>query len=274
MSAPTTVQWLRTAVHRIAIGSSRRATYLTAWTLHRVRRVWDGARGWLDEGAGFGWWLRAGLLLAAVVILRKIATALGIGIYHRIADGGAPVLCWGAAAWWTVSAYRAGADGWQPKRPAAPPDQPPAETASEQPPPGDEAPPRPPVARVIAVAELNAAVRAIGTPHAQLVPLAEHLGTSTEQVRSTAARAGWEVKDVRMQGRSSAAGLRGDALPPLASATPSRDVVGAGERADDNDDDIPSGEFRKGLRVEAIGQAGTVVRHPADAVRHHQVRDH
>jgi len=273
VSGPSTVQWLRAAVSRIAVGSGRRATYLAAWAVHRARRVWGGARGWLDEGAGLGWWLRAGLLLAVAAVLRKIATAIGVGIYHRVADGGAPVLCWGAAAWWTVSAYRAGADGWTPKRPAAPEPEPAAENqAGQQEQPAPQQPPTGPPS-VSAVA-LVAAVRDIGTPNAQLVPLAEHLGTTTDAVRATAAELGWPVKDVRMAGRSSTAGLRWDEVPLTPPADPRSGVVGAGQPADDNDDDTEKGPFREGLRVEPIGQSGSVVYDPAETIRHHQVRGH
>jgi hypothetical protein len=272
VSAPSTVQWLRAAVHRIAVGSSRRATYLTAWAVHRARRVWDGACGWLNEGHGFGWWLRAGLLLVAAAILRKITTAIGIGIYHRIANGGAPVLCWGAAAWWTVSAYRAGADGWKPKRPAAP--EPTAESAENSqgqtaPAPGQPPPATPSLSPVA----LFAAVRDIGTPHAQLKPLAEHLGTTTDAVRAAAGAAGWPVKDVRMDGRSSSAGLRWNDCPSPTILAPSSDVVGAGERADDNDDDTPSEEPRKGLRVVRTDHGSTYF-DLADTHRRHQARGH
>ncbi|ELP67658.1 hypothetical protein STRTUCAR8_08581 [Streptomyces turgidiscabies Car8] len=276
MRAPTTVQWLRTAVHRIAIGSGRRATYLAAWVVRRARSLWSGARKWLDEGTGIGWLLRAGVLLGAAAILRKVAVALAAGIYHRVENGGAPWLLWGAAACWVVSAYRAGADDWKPKRPAAPA---PVDEEQEQPPPKDEAggeekpavveqPKAPPVSPV----ELVAAVRDVGTPHAQLKPLAEHLRTTTDAVRAAAAGIGWPVKDVRMEGRSSSAGLRWDDCPSPEQAYPSPGVVGAGQAATDDNDDRPGEGREKGLRVVAIGQGGVVVQRLAEMVRHHSLR--
>lgn len=276
MSAPSTVQWLRTAVHRIAVGSERRATYLAAWTIHRGRRIWDGARGWLDEGVGIGWLLRAGLLLVAAAILRKIFTAVAVGIYHQVEDGGAPRLLWGAAACWIVSAYRAGAEGWKPKRPAAPEpaageqEQSPSEgdAVTEQPPAAAEQPKAPPVSPVALVA----AVRDVGTPHAQLKPLAEHLATTTDAVRAAAAGIGWPVKDVRMEGRSSSTGLRWDDCPSPPAVAPPGGVVGAGQAADDNDDDRPGEGHGEGLRVVAIGQGGVVVQRLAGMVRHHSLR--
>ncbi|MFF7452117.1 MULTISPECIES: hypothetical protein [unclassified Streptomyces] len=261
MSAPSTVQWLTAAVRRIDIGSRRRATYLTVWTVHRARRRWNVTRAWLDEGTGFGWLLRAALLLGAAALLRKTVTAIAVGIYHRVEDGGAPWLLWAAAASWTVSAYRAGAEGWKPKRPAVPDaeEQEKAPTDDEQPDlaaPQQAAPAVPPVSPVA----LIAAVRDIGTPHAQLKPLAERLGTTTDAVRAAAAGLGWTVKDVRMQGRSASAGLRWDEVPSPPPLDPSPGVVGAGQPADDNDDD----------RVRAV-----LVQDRENPVRTHVVwRDH
>lgn len=277
MSAPSTVQWLRTAVHRIAVGSGRRATYLTAWTLHRGRSIWARATGWLGEGEGIGWLLRLAALLVVGAVLRKILAAAALGIYHRIEDGGAPALCWGAAVCWIVSAYRAGADGWKPKRPAVPeapatdeqePTAPESEPGKEEQPPAAEQPKATPVSPVALVA----AVRDVGTPHAQLKPLAEHLGTTTDAVRAAAAGVGWPVKDVRMEGRSSSAGLRWDDCPSPTIPAPSPGVVGAGQAADDNDDDRPGEGQEKGLRVVAIGQGGMVVHRLAEMVRHHSLR--
>lgn len=244
MSAPTTVDWLRTAVHRIAVGSGRRAAYLAAWVVHRARRVWRSATSWLGEGEGIGWALRLAVLVGAAAVLRKILTAVAVGLYERAASGGAPWLLWGAALGWVVSAYRAGADGWTPKRPANPGDRAASESAEEQPAERTDSEPTPPAAEQapagpppVSPVALVAAVRDIGTPHAQLKPLAEHLGTTTDAVRAAAAGMGWTVKDVRMAGRSSTAGLRWDEVPPLPSPDPSWGVVGAGQAADDNDDD-------------------------------------
>lgn len=268
MSAPSTVQWLRTAVHRIAVGSGRRATYLTAWTVHRARRIWRRATGWLGEGEGLGWLLRLAVLFLVAAIVRKIATALAGGIYHRVEDGGAPWLLWGAAACWIVSAYRAGAEGWKPKRPAVP-DAPPGDEAESKPDKkakeGTEQalakPPEKQSAPPVSPVELVAAVRDVGTPHAQLKPVAEHLRTTTDAVRAAAAGIGWPVKDVRMEGRSSSAGLRWDDCPSPGQAYPSSGVVGAPtctDVADDNDDDRPGEGRGEGLRVVKTDSGQTV----------------
>lgn len=267
MSAPTTVQWLHTAIIRVGVGSGRRAAYLAAWVAHRSRRIWTRARGWLDEGVGLGWLLRAGLLLVAAAILRKILTAIAAGIYHRIEDGGAPWLLWGAAVCWIVSAYRAGAEDWKPKRPAAPG---PADEEQEQAAPdgGKQMPTAgQPKALPVSPVALVAAVRDVGTPHAQLKPLAKHLGATTDAVRAAAAGLGWAVKDVRMQGRSASAGLRWDEAPSPAEAYPLPGVVGAGQ-GHATTTTTSGAVAEKGLRVVPIGAEGKIVYDPADAVRY------
>lgn len=269
MSAPSTVQWLRAAVTRIAVGSGRRATYLSAWAVHRVRRVWARAVGWLSEGVGLGWALRLVVLVGLAALLRKIAMGLVVGMYHRVEDGGAPRLLWGAALWWIVSAYRAGVDGWKPKRPAVPAGEPSAEEPEEAPAsPAEQAPAAPAGPWPVSPTELVAAVRDVGTPHAQLVPLAQHLGTSTDQVRATAAGMAWAVKDVRQDGRSASAGLRWDECPSPSEVHPSSTVVGAGRPADDNDDDTGGEGPRKGIRVERRDDGLTVY----DLADHHRRR--
>ncbi|MEU8956035.1 hypothetical protein AB0C93_17225 [Streptomyces sp. NPDC048518] len=89
-------------------------------------------------------------------------------------------------------------------------------------------------------------------------------------MRAAAAAQGWPIKDVRMAGRSASAGLRWDEVPTLPPLEPSPGVAGAGERADDNDDDSSGEGDEEGLRVEAIGHGGRLVRDPAHTVRHHK----
>ncbi|MFE9935869.1 hypothetical protein [Streptomyces hirsutus] len=244
----TTMQWIRQAAQRISTGSGRLAAHLATQAIDRGRRVWRRATGWLGEASGVGWLLRLAVLLAVAVVLRKIVTTVAVGLYTRVESGAAPWLVWGAAGAWVVAAYRCGRDGWKPKTPApteATSAEP--EPSSDQPAPAAEQTPAgpPPVSPVALVA----AVRDIGTPHAQLKPLAERLGTTTDAVRATAAGLGWEVKDVRMQGRSASAGLRWDEAPSLPPAEPLPAVVGAGQRADDNDDDTDGEGPEKGVRV-------------------------
>ena len=273
MKAPTTAQWLRTAVHRVAVGSQRRSLYLATWTIYRGRALWRRAHGWLAEGEGVGWWLRVAVLLGVAALLRKIVTAVGLGIYHRIEHGGAPWLMWGGAAWWIVSAYRAGADGWKPKRPAIPVKAVPeveeaaaaraGGTAAETPMPSPAPAPGPPP---VSAVELIAAVRDVGTPHAQLKPLAEYLRTTTDEVRAAAQRMAWAVKDVRMQGRSASAGLRWDEVPSPPEVESLPDVVGAGQPASDDNDDMAEEGREEGFDVRRT-DGGLIIYDRADRYR-------
>ncbi|MEX3101230.1 MULTISPECIES: hypothetical protein [unclassified Streptomyces] len=270
MSTPTTVQWLRRAVDRIGRGSGRRATQIATAAVRTARRVWDGGTGWLGEATGvISWALRAAALLGAALIARTIITAVATGLYERIAHGGAPWLLWGAALAWTVAAYRAGADGWTPGKTAAA-DAPDTPIEGHEQPGAEEPPPTPSKPWRPSTVELVAAVRDIGTPHAQLKPLAEHLRVTTDTVRAVAAEMGWRVKDVRMVGRSASAGLRWDEMPSPPPLGPSPSVVGAGQAADDNDDDTSEGEPREGLRVRRT-ETATYIYDPADAHQHHKI---
>lgn len=269
MSAPTTVQWLRRAVERIAVGSGRRATQIGTAAVRAVCRIWDDGTGWLDKATGIiSWTLRAALLLGAALIARKIVTAVATGLYGHIAHGGAPWLLWGAALAWTVAAYRAGADGWTPRKTAVE-EAPETPTESQEEPTAEEPPSTPSTTWRPSTVELVAAVRDIGTPHAQLKPLAEHLRVTTDTVRAVAAEMGWRVKDVRMVGRSASAGLRWDEMPSYPPLDPLPGVVGAGQAADDNDDDT-NGEPREGLRVRRTDTAHYIY-DPADNHRHHKI---
>ncbi|APY88185.1 hypothetical protein DCW30_05800 [Streptomyces alfalfae] len=272
MSAPTTVQWLRAAAGRICIGSQRLAVHLSRRLVARARALYARIRGWLSSSSGLSRWLKVALLVLAYMLLRKIVLGVAGGIYRRIESGAWSWMLWPAALLWLIAAYRAGHPNWKPKAPAAAAaaeepepeaEQPPtsATSTTEQPPAGP-----PPVSSVALVA----AVRDVGTPHAQLRPLAEHLGTTTDAVRAAAAGLGWPVKDVRMAGRSASAGLRWDEAPSLPPLDPSPGVVGAGQRADDNDDDRREEGAGEGLRVKAIGHGGAIVYDPAETIRHHK----
>lgn len=254
MKAPTLMQWIRTAGQRLSTGSGRLATHLAARLLERGRHIWDRGRAWLAEASGVAWLLRLAVLLAAAWILRKIVTALAGGLSRTVADGGAPWLLWGAAAAWITGAYRCGHPNWKPKpRPA---DEPESSRGEETPAPATEQTPLGPPS--VSPVALVAAVRDIGTPHAQLKPLAEHLFTTTDAVRAAAAAQGWPVKDVRMQGRSASAGLRWDECPAPRPTYPSPGIVGAGQRPDDNDDDSSEERPEEGLRVVRTDSGLTV----------------
>jgi hypothetical protein len=265
-------------VGRVYDGSVQLALHGVARSYTRARDRVRRIAGWVGAADGFDKLMRLGFLALLILVVRKVATAIVVWAYHRITSGtwGLPLFL--AAAVWIVAAYRAGHPDWTPK----PPKQRPAEASPDQAaadgdshaqdadPAGAVALEKQPPAPPVEPAELVAAVRAIGTPHAQLKPLAEHLSASTDAVRATAARLGWEVKDVRMAGRSASAGLRGDEAPSLPPPEPLPGVVGAGQPADDNDDDSGQGSPRKGLRVEPIGLGGRLVHDPADVIRHHK----
>ncbi|MFF9002631.1 hypothetical protein ACF1GW_35590 [Streptomyces achromogenes] len=251
MSAPTTAQWLRTAVDRVAVGSTRLAAYRGGRLIRGARSRYKRIRAWVGESRGFDKWLRVALLVGAALVARAVGVALARWAYDRIQSGAWWHLLVAAALAWTSAAYRAGRADWQPTPDPAPADVAPdgdeeADAAGEQPEPTEQAPAGPPP---VSPDELVAAVRDIGTPHAQLKPLADHLGTTTDAVRAAARRMGWAVKDVRMAGRSSAAGLRGDEAPSPPPAEPLPGVVGAGQPADDNDDDTDGEGPGEGVRV-------------------------
>ncbi|MYU22921.1 hypothetical protein [Streptomyces sp. SID8352] len=273
MNTPTTTQWLRQAAHRIHTGSGRLAAHLASLTAHAARRVWHRVTAWLGQGTGLGWLLRLAVLLATAALLRKTALAVAGGLYTAAADGRAPWMMWGAAGAWLITAYRCGHPDWTPGRTPAPDPEPapatigePTEAAGEaegEPPATAEEPPGPPP---VSPTALVAAVRDIGTPHAQLKPLAEHLAATTDAVRAAAAGMGWAVKDVRMQGRSASAGLRWDEAPSPAPSALSSGVVGAGQSADDNDDDTEKEGPREGIAVRRT-DGGLIIYDLADTHR-------
>jgi hypothetical protein len=271
VSAPSTVQWLRAAAARVYTGSGRLATHYAGRLVAFGRRRYEAVAAWVGRSSGVWWLAKVALLLWLAGRARLVVTAVVERVLERVDSGAFGWLLWTLAGLWVVGAYRAGADGWEPKQRPVPEA---VEAESEEPAVSAESvsavslvkpPPVSPTALV-------AAVRDIGTPHAQLKPLAEHLGVSTDAVRAAAAGIGWPVKDVRMEGRSSSAGLRWDDCPSPTILAPSPGVVGAGQPADDNDDDTSGEGPGKRFRVVPIGLSGTVVHDPAETIRHHRVR--
>ncbi len=262
MNTPTTVQWLRTACVRVYAGSGRLATHYAARTAQAGQRRFHSIKEWLASSTGLKWLAKAALLVGAAWILRKIVTKVGGGLFERL-HSGATWLLWPAAALWILAAYRAGHPDWKPTQAPAEPEpvpepEPAAEDGQEQPAETAATPaPAPSVPQPPSPTELIAAVRDIGTPHAQLVPLATHLRTTTDAVRAAAGAMGWTVKDVRMAGRSSTHGLRWDEVPSPEQGYPFSTVVGAGQRADDDNDDSNQEGPREGIDVRRTdyGQA-------------------
>lgn len=260
MTTPTTMEWIRTAATRISRGSTRLATLLTRRAVHAGTTRAAGVRGWLAGATGLSWALRVALLLLGALILRRLLASVAGGLVHRIETS--RTLLWLAVTAWVIAAYRVGAEDWKPRtRPAAEPDEQvtverddeantPA--GSEQLEPAAEAPPLP------TYDELCKALATVGTPHAHIAALAEHLGAAPERVREALDRHGVSVEPVRMRGRGSSTGIKGDALPP---PTPCP-VVAAGQPANNDNNNA--------LRIEH-GQGMTIVHDPADTHRHHTV---
>lgn len=240
MSAPTTVEWLRTAAARVGTGSGRLTMHLARRTVARVRRVYEGLWDWVGQSAsGFDKVFRLAVLAVGVLIVRKTGTAIVRWAYERIESGAWGPVLFAAAGVWIVCAYRAGKPGWTPKAPkekakpeaeeAAPADE--SHKAGEAPEGAPvvslEKPPLPtPVAFVSALSRL-------GTPHAHLSVLAPELGTTPDLMRQALAGWGIPVEDVRMKGRGTSTGVKGDPFPTL--RTPSDGVVDAGQPTNNND---------------------------------------
>lgn len=88
---------------------------------------------------------------------------------------------WPLVIAWLIAAYRVGRPDWQPSKAREAESEVTVEREEGEPHQGPAAP---------GGAELVAAVREIGTPHAHLAALAEHLGTTGERVREGCAAAG------------------------------------------------------------------------------------
>ncbi|AZM55719.1 hypothetical protein DMA15_26620 [Streptomyces sp. WAC 01529] len=69
MSAPTTTQRLR-AAGRVCLGSQRLAVHLARRLATRAKALYERIRDWLASSSGPSWWLKAGLLMLAFLLLR------------------------------------------------------------------------------------------------------------------------------------------------------------------------------------------------------------
>jgi hypothetical protein len=250
MSAPTTAQWLRRATERVSVGSRR----LIARTVGRALRAVGG------RVSRWPWWVQIGLAYVALLRGPQLLAGIGDRVHEKVESGAWSGFLTVSAVLWIVAAYRVGG---RPEPESA------VEQAEDQEPEAEAQPVAPSSGPPsVSPVALIAAVRDIGTPHAQLKPLATHLGTTTDQVRAVAAGMAWAVKDVRMQGRSASAGLRWDECPSPDEVHPSPGVVGAGQPADDNDDDTPGDEPREGLRVVRTDAGQTMF----DLAEAHRIR--
>ncbi|WP_392967210.1 hypothetical protein [Streptomyces sp. LN245] len=255
MTAPTTKEWLRAAVDRIALGSTRLVTHHAGRALRAVTaRV-----------SRWPWWVQLGLAALALRGGLPAMTALGAWVHRKASAGSSWLFI--AAALWLLAAYRAGHPDWKPKGTDEPEPSAPGEDdedqEQEQPGSAREQP------RIPTVEELREALAKVGTPHAHLAALATELGIASEQVREALDRCGVTVEAVRMRGRGSSTGVKGDALP--ASTAPPERVVAAGQPANNDNNNGPAAPLEKGTRVESIGQGGRLVHATADVNRHHTV---
>ncbi|MEU8968135.1 hypothetical protein AB0D11_02470 [Streptomyces monashensis] len=240
MSAPSTAQWLRTAVDRIAVGSGRLAMDSARNSVRRARRSYGRARGWVgDSKSTFDKVLRLAILLGAAALLRKIGTKLGVWAYGRIESGAWWWLLWAAAITWTIAAYRAGRDGWAPKHLPAPP-EPAAEEPMEEQFDGEETEPaveQAPAGPLLPnISDLRVSLARVGTPHAHVAVLAADIGTAPERVREALDKWMVPVEPVRMQGRGTSTGVKGGpaAHPAIAPRPEDVAVVAAGQPGNNN----------------------------------------
>ncbi|MGW2261433.1 hypothetical protein ACWCXE_27065 [Streptomyces sp. NPDC001780] len=279
MSDQTTAQWLRTAAERIARGSTRLCLVYARRTAMKIvekgRSWWAGITGWLGEVTGLAWAARIALLVVGALILRKLALGL-LGGMAALVDS-ARWLLWPAAVVWVIAAYRVGHPDWTPPADTEPEDQPkepekevePEDSGDDQEQPADtepvsltKAPPEPPLP---SLQDIRETLTRVGTPHAHISVLAEDLSTTPERIREALAKWDIPVEPVRMRGRGSSTGIRGDRYPapPPAQGPPSEAVVAAGQPANNNNDNAPTVVRREGMLI---------ITDPADHHCHHDVR--
>ncbi|MEU8723534.1 hypothetical protein [Streptomyces antimycoticus] len=271
----TTMEWIRAAAQRISRGSGRLcwliARRVTSRGAARARIWWSGITGWLAEASGLAWLLRLALLAGAAAIARKILLAIGRNVGHAHAPEG---LMWVLAVVWLIAAYRIGRPDWQPPaEPESETEQAPAEAeeetaeADDEPDAGAEQVPAGPFEP--SLSDLRIALARAGTPHAHLAVLAADIGTSPERVREALEKWGVPIEAVRMQGRGTSTGVKGGAAvhPALALRPEDAAVVAAGQPTNNDNNNAEDDAPEKGLRVERIGQAGTIIRDPAETAR-------
>lgn len=273
-TAPSTAEWCREAVRRVGRGSGRLCTLLARRAVSKGRSTgrtwWAGIRGWLGESSGLGWLMRVVVLIVGALILRKLVISIAAGLAHR-ADS-ARWLLWPLAIVWIVAAYRVGRKDWAPKEPKEQPvehepeaDDNPRTDDTEQPGPAvEETRPPAPEAHRPSFTALHEAVADVGTPHVHITVLAAVLGTTGERVREALALHNIPVEPVRMRGRGSSTGVRGDHFPPAPrdQETPSDGVVAAGQPANNDNNNGPT---------VARSEWGVTITDPTDMHRRHDV---
>lgn len=252
MSDQTTAQWLRAAVDRIAVGSSRICLVCAHQLTQKVRakgRAWKaGITGWLGEANGLNWAFRVALLVGGALIIRKIAGGILVGLGGLTQAPAARWLLWPTATVWIITAYRIGHPDWTPKTTTPADDSAEPEQAEAQQDAEAEQTTAAPGAPLPSPLDVCEAVWRVGTPHAHLAVLAEALGTTTDRVREVLAAKGIPVEPVRMRGRGSSTGVKAGHFPT--PAAPSVGVVAAGQPTNnDNNNDVAVTRDHSGAQI-------------------------
>ncbi|MET8746833.1 hypothetical protein [Streptomyces sp. NPDC004728] len=253
---------LREALRELAEAVRALGGLLGQQSIWLCQRCGRGVAAWCRGGhrddlegvaAEYGVWLRGAVLLGAAY-----------GAWRGVVA--APwALAPAAGAWLVASLYakppaEQEEEEGQEEEEAAPAAE--ATTSSEEPEPaGAAAPPieEPPLP---SHQDLHAALSRVGTPHAHIAVLAEDLETTAERVRAALLRLSVPVQDVRMQGRGSSTGIRGDRFPapPPTPGTPSVGVVDAGQSANNDNNNTPIKARREGPLVVYTGDETNSVR--------------
>lgn len=236
-TAPTTMQWLRTAARRITAGTSvlvgRLIRLSIKTTGKKATELRAGLGGWLREGdSGLAAVLRWGLLaVAAWITWALVRIAFGGGV-HILA--GARWLLWPAVVVFLVAAYRAGDRVTKPEAAV----ETPAEVEQDEESAESDEEALPYVPRIVFLAMLYAELgegRAVHLAHLARV-LARHYPEYPWDVRAVAALCAAHgittVDKVRAHGKGATRGVRREALPPASgvfSMAPAVDVDVAGQ---------------------------------------------
>lgn len=251
MTAPTSHEWIRAAATRLTLGSQRLTAHLTRRVAAWIRDTWRRTNEWLADASGIAWALRLTVLLAAAWILRKVGVSAAAAAARRIDSS--PWLLWPALALWIIAAWRAGHPDWQPR---SGPQAAAAEAPEPEPEPeavslAKEHPPGPSLDDVVSAA------RELGTPHVHLAAIDTRLGAPKGTARQVFTAAGIPIADVRMQGRGTSTGVRGEDIPPLSSPSPegAGDVVGAGQGANNSNSNIRVTRSAGGAQVTVTNLA-------------------
>ncbi|MFE4691244.1 hypothetical protein ACFRH6_14440 [Streptomyces sp. NPDC056749] len=251
MSDQTTAQWLRAAVDRIAMGSSRICLVCArqlAQKLWAKGRAWkQGISGWLGEASGLNWAFRVALLVGGALIIRKLAGGILVGLGGLTQVPAARWLLWPAATVWIITSYRIGHPNWTPKTTTPADDSTEPEQGEGQQNAEAEQTTATPDAPLPSPLDVCGAVWRVGTPHAHLAVLAEELDTTTDRVREVLATKGIPIEPVRMRGRGSSTGVKASHFPT--PAAPSDGVVAAGQPTNNDNNNVRVERHANGAHI-------------------------